>query len=107
VIARGGRHELDVLTFRTCTHVQHACSMAPKTAELLKCTCCMVLPPTGAVDMPLGESDWLRDDGQPLRGWWYLSSGPGGSYVIPAVLLTGVALGSVAALVYMRQRRLT
>lgn len=61
----------------------------------------------GAVDMPPGESDWLRDDGRGgLRGWWSLSSGPGGSYVIPAVLLTGVALGSVAAFVYMRRRRL-
>lgn len=41
-----------------------------------------------------------------LQGWWARSTGPGGSYVIPAVILTGVALTGVAAFVFMRRRRM-
>lgn len=66
---------------------------------------CLLFP--GAVEMPPGESEWLVDNGRSgLRDWWARSSAPGGSYVIPAVLLTGLALGSAAAFVYMRRRRL-
>jgi hypothetical protein len=61
----------------------------------------------GAVDMPQGEGDWMTDPHQGgLQGWWARSTGPGGSYVIPAVLLTGVALTGVAAFVFMRRRRM-
>jgi hypothetical protein len=57
--------------------------------------------------MPPGAAEWLTDE-QPggMQGWWARSTGPGGSYVLPAVLLTGVALTGVAAFVFMRRRRL-
>jgi hypothetical protein len=61
----------------------------------------------GAIGMPHGEAEWLIDNGQGgLKGWWAKSQGPGGSYVVPAVLLTGLALTGVAAFVYMRRRRM-
>lgn len=57
--------------------------------------------------MPPGESNWLVDEQKGgLQGWWARSVGPGGSFVIPAVLLTGVALTGVAAYVVMKRRRM-
>lgn len=57
--------------------------------------------------MPEGEGGWMTDLHQGgLQGWWARSTGPGGSYVIPAVVLTGVALTGVAAFVFMRRRRM-
>jgi hypothetical protein len=66
--------------------------------------------------MPPGDREWLTDaaGGQPLSrrirtAWAQLTGaapdGAGGSYVLPAVLLTGLALTGVAAYVIMRRRR--
>lgn len=74
---------------------------------------------TGAEEMPPADtSDWLEDNGQQqphpssLRGLWAAATGAdgaggragSGSYVVPAVLLTGLALTGVAAFVIMRRR---
>lgn len=83
----------------------HACGWTSDALMLSDClsSACAA----GAIGMPHAEAEWLIDNGQGgLKGWWSRSQGPGGSYVVPAVLLTGLALTGVAAFVYMRRRRM-
>jgi hypothetical protein len=95
---------LELVTVADNTDMYAACLGLPQ--HLLRAACCCVAAP-GAVEMPPGASEWLTDEQQRgLQGWWARSKGPGGSYVVPAVLLTGVALTGVAAFVFMRRRRM-
>jgi hypothetical protein len=82
----------------------HVCD----TSGVMMLSCCQAFAyAAGAIGMPHAEAEWLIDNGQGgLKGWWSRSQGPGGSYVVPAVLLTGLALTGVAAFVYMRRRRM-
>lgn len=60
--------------------------------------------PADAEDMPPGESAWLSDD--QAHSWWARSMGPGGAYVLPAVVVTSLALGGLAAFFLMKRRRM-
>lgn len=82
--------------------------MTFKLALTISYVLCACLVHAGAIDMPPGDAEWLTDDRARggLQGWWNRSNAPGGSYVVPAVLLTGVALTGVAAFVLLRRRRL-
>lgn len=90
-------------------HLSESAIARPTCVPVTLCVCAVcayvyvrMRVSTAADDMPPGETDWALEDDRRggFQGWW------SGSYVLPAVLATGIALTGVAAFVYMKRRRM-
>lgn len=64
-----------------------------------------------AEDLPAEEAGvddvatWAAEVSQNNSWWHWIGPAPGGSYVVPAVVITGIAVGAIAYYVASRRRK--